>query len=436
MSTIDNNPGTSVVSSTTSSAHPAPNPHTKSIAVDGLGFDDASFELDVVTPLQIYRAEVRCEDRKMIGPAFPIDAFCEQDRALLRLAVRKSLIKSHLIGDRLYVTGRDLSTFAEWTGEQVRAPIPANWEEDLAQVTAALDGIEHLDWSDPSASSWPFHSPADSGRTKIALSPAQDDIPGPITPISRFGSWRQQVLSWCIREALINSITIDEITYVFYSEVYGRILSNYFEREYDHRAAWDGTYDETWSPRPRIQGRFVKPRGFKDAVRGDMFPRISLSREVRHAKNEKGEIHTSRAAYPRHIADRAAEMVLALYRQDGFLKRFREYRYDDAERDASAGDRIELLSSFGDHEAEWFRKFAAEGGVKLFMLSGEEYISVSDLMYYDIFAAKIVEDEIGPGEDPDVDDHVEVMLDGTFCRGWSWQRRAGFRRAGGTPAAP
>lgn len=398
--------------------------------------DDADYEFDMVTPLQLYRAEVRCGDWKMIGPVYPIDAFCEQDGDLLRLAIRKSLIKSHLIGDRPYVTGQDLGTFTEWTGEQVRAPIPGRWEEDLELVTAALDGIEHLDRSDPSASSWPFHSPAGSRQTSVEPHPAGEKIPGPIAPISCFGSWRQQVLSWCIRDKLIPSIVVDGVHHISYSVLYGRLLSNYFDEEFDHRAAWDGTYAETWSSWRRVGGRFAKPRGFKDAVPSDFFPRISLDREVKHMEDEKGELRSLRAAYPRNVADRAAEMVLALYREDGFLERFREYRYDDDERDASEGDRIESLSSFGIHEVEWFRKFAAEGGARLFMLGGEEYIAVSDLMYYDLFAAKIVEEEIGPGGGPGMDDSVEVMLDGTFCRGWPWQRSICLRREGGTPAAP
>ena len=289
------------MNSIASSAHPTSNAPEQSIAVVEPRLDDAAFELDVVTPLQLYRAEVRCGDRKMIGPAYPIDAFREQDGNLLRLAIRKSLIRSYLIGDRSYVTGQDLGTFVDWTGECVCRP--HRWQENLEQVTAALDGIERLIRSDPVASSWPFHSPTDSRQTSIESHPARDDIQGPIVPVGHFCSDIQQVLSWCIRKSLISSIVLDGIAYISYSDVYGRLLGNYFEEEYDHRAAWDGTYAETWGSGCRGGKRFVMPRGFKEPVLGDFFPSIALSREVDFVDDGNGGRRRVQAAYPRHIVD-------------------------------------------------------------------------------------------------------------------------------------
>ena len=57
---------------------------------------------------------------------------------------------------------------------------------------------------------------------------------------------------------------------------------------------------------------------------------------------------------------------------------------------------IEPLRSFGDHEAGWFRKFAEDGAVGFFT-GDEEYVARDELIYYGLFAAKIIKEEIfGP----------------------------------------
>ena len=118
-------------------------------------------------------------------------------------------------------------------------------------------------------------------------------------------------------------------------------------------------------------------------------------------------------------------MFQSLYRQDGFIERFRRYEYHHPEYDADMRYRIEYLDSFGAHEIEWFRTFASEGGMRLGMQGGEEYVRVGDLMYYDLFAAKLVEGEINTdfNDGPGLGRTVEVRLDGTFAHGWPWRER-------------
>ncbi len=370
------------------------------------------FQVETLTCVEIYEAHVSSDDREIIGPIYPIDAFSDRDQTLISRAIDERMLRVHRIADRWYATGGDLNAFMSWTRERVTRP--HRWREDLELVTHHLDGIAYFDLSDPLACT-PFNTIHSVERHQTALRRVREEVRGPIAPLSHFWNEGQQILNWCIRAGHLAAVTIDGVKYVSYWGVYSDMLGSYFDSEFDHPAAWDGTYDETWSSLRRVKSEFVLPRGFKDAVRSDSLPRIHLSREG-YRMNARGEPCFVQAAYPRHVADRAAEMFRALYREEGFIERFRQYEYYDEERDANDLYRIEPVSSFGLYEAEWFRSFAAEGSVRISTYRGEDYISVSDLMYYDMFAAKIVEDELDFNfeVDPGVNCTVTVMLDGTF----------------------
>lgn len=247
---------------------------------------------------------------------------------------------------------------------------------------------------------------------------AWEPISGPIVPIDLFDAEIRRILDRYVQEDLIGSVVRDGVTYVGYDGVYGGMLPYYVESEYDSPAAWDGTYAACWSPRHQVPRRFMMPRGFKDPVRSDFFPRIALHRESTLVTDGQGELRRKLAAYPRHVADRAAEMFRALCRQEGFVERFRQaQRCDDEEVT------VQALDSFTDYEAGLIRTFASEGLIRLCRLSDGQYVAEDELMYYDVFAARIVEEEHVIDFDLNVggNDYVEVKLDGSFTYGWPWR---------------
>lgn len=232
-------------------------------------------------------------------------------------------------------------------------------------------------------------------------------MPGPIAPIDHFDNDRRQILSQYVRKGLIPSLVLDGVTYLSYSDVYGDLLSAHFHGESDSPAAWDGTYYETWSPSRLVEAQWVKPRGFKDAVRRDMYPRICLRREFHFPPGRDGYLHCRMASYPRHVADRAAEMYQALYRQEGFVERFRQCNIV-----SNAVNLSECLGRFSDYEADWLENFAAEGWVQPYGSGPSTCYEMQELLYYNLFAAKVIESELEI--DPAMPNTVMVMLDGTL----------------------